>query len=98
MTGPFIHHSLENIGKRALTRWRVTGLLIGIPRHSNLVLFPRNIFGCLSTHDQAQSLKNRKVKMQRKYTLVAVQELHAGIRGGGKHWFSSEGLTHPTTQ
>lgn len=32
--------------------------------------------------------------MQRKYTLVPTQELHAGIGGGGKHWFSSEGLTH----
>lgn len=100
MADPFTHQSLEMIGKHILTRRRATGLPVRILRRSNPVLFPHNFFGCLNTHDQAHSLKNRKVKMQRKYMLVPVQELHAGIRGGGggKHWFSSEGSTHSATQ
>lgn len=82
MADPFIHHSLEIIRKHVLTQGRAAGLSVGILRRSNLVLFPHNFSGCLNTHDQAHSLKNRKVKMQRKYTLVPVQELHAGIRRG----------------
>lgn len=84
--------------REALTQRSVTGLPVSMPRSSNLGLFPHNFFGCLKAHDQAQFLNNRKVKMERKYTLVPTQELHAGIQGGGKRWFSSEGLTHSATQ
>lgn len=35
--------------------------------------------------------------MERKCTLTLAPELHAGIRGGGKRWFPSEGLTHSAT-
>lgn len=97
MAGSFHPQSSENTLKHALTQRGITGLCVSVPRHGNLVLFPRNLFGCLNIHDQARSLKNRKVKMERKCTLTLAPELHAGIRGGGKRWFPSEGLTHSAT-
>lgn len=97
MAGSFHPQSSENTLKHALTQRGITGLCVSVLRHGNLVLFPRNLFGCLNTHDQARSLKNRKVKMERKCTLTPAPELHAGIRGGGKRWFPSEGLTHSAT-
>lgn len=97
MGGSF--HLAQPPGHReGLTQRSATGLPVRVLRSSHLALLPHNFFGCLNAHDQADSLNNRKVKMQRKYTLVPTQELHAGIQGGGKRWFSSEGLTHSATR